>query len=354
MARALQLAVRGLYTTDPNPRVGCVIVRDAQVVGEGWHQRAGEPHAEALALAAAGTAARGATAFVTLEPCCHTGRTPPCADALIAAGIGRVVCALPDPNPLVGGGGIARLEAAGIGVDVGVMAGPARELNAGFMTRFERGRPYVRLKLAMSLDGRTARAGGVPGWVSGEAARVDVQRLRARSSAVLTGAGTVRSDDPRLDVRLAYGDWVRQPLRVVLDPGLSLAPAARIFSGPGALVLAAPDAEGPLGASAGVRIERVPRGAGGLDLTAVMGVLARLAVNELLVECGPRLAGAFLREGLVDELILYVAPQLLGADAVPLTALTALAGPGAAAMAFDFHDVRRVGADLRLTLKPRH
>lgn len=350
MARALQLAALGLYTTDPNPRVGCVLVQGDRIVGEGWHYRAGEPHAEVLALQAAGDAARGAVAYVTLEPCSHTGRTPPCADALIAAGVARVCCATRDPNPRVAGTGLTRLEAAGIAVSTGPLAAAARELNAGFFSRHERGRPYVRLKLAMSLDGRTAHANGVRAWITGEAARLDVQQWRARSSAVLTGSGTVRSDDPQLDVRLAYGDWVRQPLRVVLDTGLSLDPDARLIQGGGALVLAAPDAIGPLAGSP-VAVERVGRAPGGLDLAGVLAALQAREVNELLVECGATLGGAFLRAGLVDELILYVAPQLLGADAAPLAELGGSAGLPAL-RGFAFHDVRRVGADLRVTLRP--
>src|SRR5271168_1875647 len=229
MARALELAARGLYTTDPNPRVGCVVVRDGRVLGEGWHVRAGEPHAEVLALRAAGPEARGATVYVTLEPCSHTGRTPPCADALVAAGVARVVCCSRDPYPKVAGRGIDRLRSAGIAVSVGGLADAARQLNVGFFSRFERGRPFVRLKLAMSLDGRTAPASGAKLWISGETSRADVQAWRARSSAVLTGSGTVRADDPRLDVRLEYGPWVRQPLRVVLDTTLRSAPGARIL-----------------------------------------------------------------------------------------------------------------------------
>ena len=216
MARALTLAARGLYTTDPNPRVGCVVVGEGRVLGEGWHVRAGEAHAEVLALRAAGPQARGATVFVTLEPCGHTGRTPPCTDALIAAGVARVVCSSVDPNPRVAGRGIERLRSAGIAVSVGLLAADARDLNVGFFSRFERGRPFIRLKMAMSLDARTAPAAGGRAWISGEEARADVQEWRARSGAVLTGAGTVRADDPRLDVRLAYGSWVRQPLRVDL------------------------------------------------------------------------------------------------------------------------------------------
>jgi diaminohydroxyphosphoribosylaminopyrimidine deaminase/5-amino-6-(5-phosphoribosylamino)uracil reductase len=350
MSRALQLAARGLYTTDPNPRVGCLLIKDGKVVGEGWHRRAGEAHAEVLALGAAGAAARGACVYVTLEPCSHTGRTPPCADALIAAGVARVCCASTDPNPLVAGAGIARLKAAGIEVSVGPLASAARELNAGFFSRFERARPYVRLKLAMSVDGRTAPAGGARKWISGEAARADVQHWRARSSAILTGAGTVRSDNPRLDVRLGYGDFVRQPLRVVLDPDLRCDPSATIFKDHGALLLAADDAAArDMGAT---RVQRVPRAPAGLDLNAVMAFLQGELVNELLVECGPRLAASFMRAHLVEELILYVAPQFLGPDGAPLADLRVLA-LGEAMPAFDFHEVRRVGADLRILLKPR-
>ena len=231
MARALSLAARGLYTTDPNPRVGCIVTAGERILGEGWHVRAGEEHAEVLALRAAGPQARGSTVYVTLEPCSHTGRTPPCADALIAAGVARVVCAGVDPNPRVAGRGIERLRSAGIAVSMGMHAAEARALNMGFFSRFERGRPFIRLKLAMSLDARTAPAAGGRVWISGEEARADVQEWRARSGAVLTGAGTVRTDDPRLDVRLTYGSWIRQPLRVLLDPMLSCTTSA-VHTGP--------------------------------------------------------------------------------------------------------------------------
>jgi diaminohydroxyphosphoribosylaminopyrimidine deaminase / 5-amino-6-(5-phosphoribosylamino)uracil reductase len=361
MARALELAARGLYTTDPNPRVGSVIVHDGAVIGEGWHERAGEPHAEVLALRAAGPQARGACVYVTLEPCSHTGRTPPCADALIAAGVARVVCASVDPNPRVAGSGIERLRAAGIAVSIGVLAAEARALNVGFFSRFERGRPWVRLKLAMSLDARTAPASGERLWISSEASRADVQTWRARSGAVLTGAATVRADDPRLDVRLSYGSWIRQPLRVLLDPMLSCSTGAKLFHGEGALVFAAPDApeRAPPGTSPhtppgapGSRVERLPRAAGGLDLNAVIARLTELEVNELLVECGPRLAGSFVLTNLVDELVLYVAPALLGADAAPLLHVSGLGPPGSLP-AFEFQDVRRIGPDLRLILIPK-
>src|SRR6201996_8885763 len=242
MSRAIELAARGLYTTDPNPRVGCVLTRDGRIVGEGWHERAGEAHAEVRALRAASGEVRGATAYVTLEPCNHTGRTPPCVDALIAAGIGRVVCASVDPNPRVAGAGIERLRAAGIAVSAGILETEARALNPGFFSRFERGRPYVPLKLARSLDGPPAPAGGGAIWISSEASRADVQRWRARSSAVLTGAGTVRSDDPRLDVRWTYGSWVRQPSRAVLDATLSCPADAKIFAREGAMAFASAEA----------------------------------------------------------------------------------------------------------------
>jgi diaminohydroxyphosphoribosylaminopyrimidine deaminase / 5-amino-6-(5-phosphoribosylamino)uracil reductase len=351
--RALALAERGLYTTDPNPRVGCVIADQQRVLGEGWHTRAGEPHAEVYALRAAGPQARGASVYVTLEPCSHIGRTPPCADALIAAGVRRVVCCTTDPNPKVSGAGMERLRAAGIEVSAGLYAREARALNPGFFSRFERRRPYIRLKMAMTLDGRTAAAAGGQIWISGEASRADVQTWRARSSAVLTGSGTVLSDDPRLDVRLNYGEWVRQPLRVVLDTHLSCLPEAKIFRGGGGLAFAAPDAA----PNSDIKVERVPLAPGGLDLDAVLARLAVLEVNEVLLECGARLAGAFVAQGLVDEIVLYVAPSLMGELAAPLVhlggvsldaATVPLTGPN-----FEFIDVRRVGDDVRLVLSLR-
>jgi diaminohydroxyphosphoribosylaminopyrimidine deaminase/5-amino-6-(5-phosphoribosylamino)uracil reductase len=355
LRRALELAERGLFTTDPNPRVGCVIVKDGQVRGEGWHQRAGEPHAEVFALREAGEYARGADAFVTLEPCSHTGRTPPCADALIAAGVARVWCCGQDPSPKVAGQGFAKLRAAGIEVSTGVLADEAQALNVGFFSRFQRGRPYVRLKMAMSLDGRTASASAERRWISGESSRQDVQYWRARSSAVLTGSGTVKCDDPQLNVRLAYGPWVRQPLRVVLDTELNCDWNAQVFRGGGALVFAADDAKSARAPSPVERgpVKRVARSPLGLDLHAVCRELAALEINELLLECGARLAGAFLAADLVDEMILYVAPHLLGDDAAPLAAVTAaaLAGRGPK---FEFQDARRIGEDVRLTLTKKH
>jgi diaminohydroxyphosphoribosylaminopyrimidine deaminase/5-amino-6-(5-phosphoribosylamino)uracil reductase len=288
MARALELAARGLYSTDPNPRVGCVIAGGGRVLAEGWHERAGGPHAEAMALASLGGAARGAAAYVTLEPCCHTGRTPPCADALVAAGVMRVVYAVRDPNPRVNGGGAARLAAAGIGVTAGLLQAEARALNAGFLSRFERGRPWVRVLLGVPR-------GGDPG---GER----VQRLRARASAVLTGVGRVLADDPRLDLQLPQAP--RQPLRVVLDTRLRTPASASILAPPGrALVLTAsgdPQRRAAL-ERAGARVLRVAAGRDGLDLAAVLRCLAGLEINELQVEAGATLTRALLAAGLADE-----------------------------------------------------
>jgi diaminohydroxyphosphoribosylaminopyrimidine deaminase/5-amino-6-(5-phosphoribosylamino)uracil reductase len=351
MARALRLATRGLNTTDPNPRVGCVVALGDEVVGEGFHERAGGPHAEAVALAAAGGRARGATAYVTLEPCSHHGRTPPCADALVAAGVARVVYAAGDPDPRVNGGGAARLRAAGIEVASGVLERSARNLNAGFFSRIERGRPWVRLKLACSLDGRTALASGDSRWITSEAARADVQRLRARASVVLTGIGTVLADDPRLDVRL--GGATRQPLRVVLDPRLETPPAARILQPPGeALVLAC--AAGRLDArplqAAGARVETLPGEPAALDLEMVLARLAALEVNEVHAECGATLAGALLAAALVDEIVVYLAPVLLGEESRPLASLGPIASMQER-LRLEIVSERRVGPDLRLVLR---
>jgi diaminohydroxyphosphoribosylaminopyrimidine deaminase/5-amino-6-(5-phosphoribosylamino)uracil reductase len=353
MARALELAQRGLWTTDPNPRVGCVIAYGERVIAEGWHERAGGAHAEVVALAAAGDAARGATAYVTLEPCCHHGRTPPCADALIAAGIGRVVYAMRDPNPRVDGAGHMRLAAAGIAVEGGVLEREAQELNPGFVSRMTRNRPWVTVKLAASLDGGTALPGGESRWITGEAAREDVQRLRARSSAVMTGSGTVLSDDPRLDVRLPGA--TRQPLRVVLDSNLRTPPAARILAPPGqALILCtAEDAERAAKLrAAGAEIATVAPAAGGVDLAAALELLASRQTNELLVECGAGLAGAILALDLADELLLYLAPALLGRGARPLADLEA-PHTMAERLQFSIVDRRDVGEDLLLRLRPR-
>lgn len=348
MALALRLAERGLYSTSPNPRVGCVLVKDGKVVGEGWHERAGEPHAEVHALRAAGKQALGATAYVTLEPCSHHGRTPPCADALIAAGVKRVVAAMQDPNPLVAGQGIARLRTAGIEVESGLMEAAARELNIGFVARMSRGMPWVRSKIAASLDGHTALNNGVSKWITGEAARRDVQHWRARSCAVLTGVGTVLADDSLLNVRI---ESARQPLRVILDSHLRLPPAARILGG-GALVYTASADAAKRAAlqQRGAEVVQLPGPNGQVDLPAMLRDLAHRGCNEVLVEAGRTLNGALLQAGLADELVLYLAPQLLGdaargmADLGELTQLQQR-------VELHWQDVRQVGGDLRIVAR---
>ncbi|MCK6370430.1 MAG: bifunctional diaminohydroxyphosphoribosylaminopyrimidine deaminase/5-amino-6-(5-phosphoribosylamino)uracil reductase RibD [Gammaproteobacteria bacterium] len=355
MARALQLARRGLYSAHPNPRVGCVIVAGGQVVGEGWHARTGGPHAEVTALQPAGAAARGATAYVTLEPCSHHGRTPPCTDALIAAGVARVVYAVSDPNPRVAGDGARTLEAAGIAVESGVLAAEARALNIGFFTRMERGRPYLRSKFAASLDGRTALATGASRWISGEASRHDVQALRARSSAILTGVGTVIADDPALTVRRSDLGDVLQPARIVLDSGLRTPPAVRLIRQPGETRIfctrAPPERRSALEA-AGALVEEVADREGHPDLAAVLERLAELGCNELLVEAGPGVNGALLDAGLVDEIVLYLAPHVLGADGFGMFATKPLPEM-AARPEFELTDLRRIGSDCRLTFARR-
>lgn len=355
MARALELAREGLYSAAPNPRVGCVIATGESLLAEGFHARTGGPHAEAEALAGAGSRARGATAYVGLEPCSHHGRTPPCSEALIAAGIGRVVAAVEDPNPRVSGRGLAALRAAGIEVATGLLAEEARALNAGFISRMRRGRPRVTVKIGASLDGRTAMASGESRWITGPAAREDVQRWRGESCALVTGIGTVLADDPRLDLRLPEAlTRGRQPLRVVLDGSLRTPPAARILAPPGrALVYTTREAAGraaPLRA-AGAEVEVLPRGPAGLDLQVLLADLAERECNEVLVEAGPALAGAFVAAGLADRLVAYLAPALMGAEARGMFAL-----PGLARMAdrlqWRFTDVRPVGEDLRITAEP--
>lgn len=350
MTRALRLAERGLYSTSPNPRVGCVVVRDGNVVGEAYHQRAGEAHAEALALAAAKDLAHGATAYVTLEPCAHHGRTPPCSDALIAAGVARVVVAMQDPNPLVAGRGIERLREAGIAVDVGLLEDEARELNIGFVSRMTRGRPWVRMKCAASLDGRTALANGTSKWITGAAARLDVQRLRARSCAMLTGAGTVLADDPRLNVR--EFDTPRQPRRVVVDTHLSIPPGARVLQDGGAVVVTATEDAGAIAAMRDAGIEVVGLGRVGehVDLPRLMQWLAEQGMNEVTIEAGATLNGAFLEAGLVDELVLYLAPSILGSTARGLFALPELQRMEDR-IELRLRDVRMVGGDLRIVAR---
>ena len=353
MARALQLAENGLYSTDPNPRVGCVIVNDGNVVGEAWHERAGQPHAEVLALNAAGARARGATAYVSLEPCCHHGRTPPCTTALIGAGIARVVAAMPDPNPRVDGQGAAQLSGAGIGVEIGLLEAQARVLNPGFIQRMQYGRPYVRVKQAVSLDGRSALASGESKWISGEAARLDVQRWRARSSAILTGIGTVLADDPSLTVRAVELSG-RVPLRVVVDSDLRLPTGAKLLTQPGAvLVVAANDdnTRATVLRAAGAEILVLPDADGHVDLIALLAELARREINELLVEAGARLSGALLQARLVDELIVYLAPHVMGAGALGMFDIPLLTRMSER-VPFTIDEVRAVGADWRIVAKP--
>jgi diaminohydroxyphosphoribosylaminopyrimidine deaminase/5-amino-6-(5-phosphoribosylamino)uracil reductase len=355
MARALRLAEQGLYTTAPNPRVGCVLVRDGEVVGEGWHEYAGGPHAEVNALTAAGRAAAGATAYVTLEPCSHHGRTPPCADALVEAGISRVVAAMKDPNPRVAGEGLARLREAGVTVATGLLEQEAEALNPGFVKRMRTGMPYLRCKLAASLDGRTAMASGESKWITSEPARRDVHRLRARSSAVMTGIGTVLADDPSLNVRLEGYETLRHPLRVVLDPRLSTPEDARMLHLPGeTLIVTASDDEEQRECleAAGAEVVRLAGGPDAIDLPALMRLLGERNMNEVLLETGATLSGAALRAGIIDELNIYMAPLLMGDAARGLFHL-----PGLDTMAerieLEIRDVRAVGRDWRITARVR-
>ena len=351
MARALRLAERGLWSTTPNPRVGCVIVRDGQVVGEGWHVRAGGQHAEVHALQVAGGRAHGATAFVTLEPCSHHGRTPPCAETLLAAGVRRVVAAIEDPNPLVAGRGLATLRQAGVRAECGLLAGEARELNIGFVARMTRARPWLRLKLAASLDGKTALLNGASQWLTGAAARQDGHRWRARACAILTGIGTVRDDDPQLNVRDVAGvpGEVRQPLRIVVDSRLELSPDARVLRGGGTLVVAAvaDAARNAALTQRGAEILLLPGPDGRVDLAALLAELARRGVNEVHAEAGFVLSGALLHAGLVDELLLYLAPCLVGDAARGMFALPQLASL-ADRKPLLIRDLRVIGQDLRL------
>lgn len=363
MSRALALAAQGRLTTRPNPSVGCIIVRDGQVLGEGFSAPAGGPHAEIRAMETAGQDLRGATVYVTLEPCNHFGRTPPCSDALVRAAPARVVVATRDPHPRVAGSGIDRLRGAGIEVDVGLHEAEARALNAGFMVRHERGRPLVRLKLAASIDGRSAMASGESQWITGVEARRDVQRLRARSCAIVTGSGTVLADDPRLTVRredlpelsaLDAAFLERQPpLRVVLDRELRTPVDARLLQTPGVLLFsaaAAPEQRRAALLASGAECASLPEVAAGLDLAALLGLLAGRDCNEVLFECGPRLAAAVLAANLVDELWLYQAPLLLGARA------RAMADLGlerlAEGLRFEYREVTPMGGDLRLVMVP--
>ena len=353
MARALRLAERGLTSTDPNPRVGCVLVKADDIVAEGWHERAGGPHAEIHALQQAGEQAAGATAYVTLEPCCHHGRTPPCTEALIAAGVTRVVVAMQDPNPHVAGKGLLALQEAGMDTRSGVLAAEAEQLNAGFVMRMRHGRPRVRCKLAMSVDGRTAMASGESQWITGAAARRDVHQLRARSSAIMTGIDTVLADDPSLTARPgdAAGETTRQPLRVILDSRLRMPPGAKLLQMPGRtlVITGVTDAEKSARLMReGVELVTLPLQGQRLDLAAVMQHLGGLEMNEVHLEAGATLCGALLQAGLIDELVIYMAPHLMGDTARGLFAL-----PGLATMAkkvhLSIHDIRAVGDDWRIS-----
>lgn len=347
MAKALRLAEKGMYTTTPNPRVGCVIARDGRVISEGWHERAGGAHAEVFALERAGVAAKDATVYVTLEPCSHQGRTPPCVDALIRAGVARVVTAMRDPNPVVSGAGMQRLRDAGVTVDCGVLESQARELNIGYISRMTAGRPWMRVKIASGLDGKTALENGASQWITSAHARRDAHRWRARSCAVMTGIGTLTDDDPRLTVREV--ETPRQPLRVVVDSRLRIAPGSKIFSGGGVLVATASDDEAKITQISGLGAEVLvlPDQYGKVDLRRLVAELAARGLNEVLVEAGINLHSALLRAGAVDELLLYFAPKLLGdrgrgmfdlgalsdMDAVPELAVT---------------EMRQIGPDLRM------
>ncbi|GAA3880786.1 MULTISPECIES: bifunctional diaminohydroxyphosphoribosylaminopyrimidine deaminase/5-amino-6-(5-phosphoribosylamino)uracil reductase RibD [Gibbsiella] len=361
LARAFELARLGRFTTAPNPNVGCVIVRDGQIVGEGYHLRAGEPHAEVHALRMAGELARGATAYVTLEPCSHHGRTPPCADALAAAGVRRVVAAMQDPNPQVAGRGLYRLQQAGIEVRHGLMLAEAEAINPGFLKRMRTGFPYVQLKIGASLDGRTAMASGESQWITSPQARQDVQRLRAQSAAILSTSATVLADDPSLTVRWDELDSgtqrvyprenLRQPVRIILDSQNRVTPQHRVVNQPGATWLARlqPDAQNW---PQGVEQRIFPAHGGGIDLVVMMMQLAQSQINSVWVEAGAHLAGALLQAGLVDELIVYIAPKLLGDNGRGLCHL-----PGLQALAdapeLVFSEVRQIGPDLRLRLKAK-
>jgi diaminohydroxyphosphoribosylaminopyrimidine deaminase/5-amino-6-(5-phosphoribosylamino)uracil reductase len=362
MGRAIQLAKRGWYTTQPNPRVGCVLVKDGEIVGEGYHRRAGELHAERNALADAAEAARGAIAYVTLEPCCHQGRTPPCTEGLIEAGVKRVVAAMSDPNPKVAGKGFEQLKQAGIDVIIGVMESQARALNPGFIKRMSRGLPYVRCKMAMSLDGRTAMANGESQWITSAESRVDVHKLRATSNAIVTGIGTMLADDPSMNVRISHRELgidedlqVPGPVRVVLDPQLQTPANAKMLSLPGQTLVACSDENPTHGIAleaAGAQVVTLPAGEHGLDLREVLHYLADQEINEVLLESGATLAGAMLEQGLVDELIIYQAPHLMGDSARALFKL-----PGIQQMSqrlsLNITDVRQIGPDIRITAKPQ-
>lgn len=362
MQRALALAEKGIYTTTPNPNVGCVITLGERVIGEGYHFRAGMAHAEVFALLQAGEQALGATAYVTLEPCSHTGKTPPCADALIAAGVARVVCAMVDPNPQVAGRGIARLQAAGIRVDVGLCEAQSAALNRGFIKRMQHGLPYVQLKLAASLDGKTALANGKSQWITGSAARADVQAFRAKASAILSTRATVMADDPSLTLRVnelpQNTDYplehVRQPLRVLFDSHGNIPASATLFSLPSDVLIIRAEQKAGKAPINGAQIDVVDVSAnanGKVDIVAALQLLAARGINTVWVEAGAELAASLIEQKLVDELILYQAPKLMGMDARGLINLTGLTEM-TQLPEFEFTDVRLIGRDLRAILRP--
>lgn len=350
MTQALRLAERALYTTSPNPRVGCVIVKDGQLIGEGFHLKAGEPHAEVHALRQAGNNAKSATAYVTLEPCSHYGRTPPCAHALVEAGVSRVVIAMQDPNPLVAGKGIAYLRSHGIEVTSGLLGTQALALNPGFIMRMTQQRPYVRLKVAASLDGKTALANGASQWITSAASRKDVHHWRARSCVMLTGIGTVLHDDPSLTVREVESP--RQPLRVIVDSQLRIPLNARVLQGGHALIayVQAPQDKLALLQAQGVQTVALPNANGQVDINALLKTLAQQQINEIMVEAGAGLNGALLQSGLVDELLLYYAPKLMGDTGAGMFGLPAFETMSQA-VNLNILDVRHLGQDIRIQAK---
>ena len=352
MAQALQLAEKGLYSASPNPRVGCVIVNGSRVVGCGWHEKAGKPHAEINALKLAGAAARGSTVYLTLEPCSHHGRTPPCDEALIKAGVDKVVIAMNDPNPLVAGRGCELLKGFGIKVQTGLMEEEARILNIGFITRMTLNRPWVRMKIAASIDGKTALKSGASQWITSEPARRDGHRWRARSCAVLTGIGTILKDNSQLTVR--HVETPRQPLRVVVDSRLEIKPDARVLRGEGELVFTANVSEGKIAEllNVGAQPIMMPNEIGGIDLVRMMSKLADYEINELLVEAGSKLSGALIREGLVDELVIYLAPCLIGDSAQGMLSLPELENLSDK-KALTIRDLRMIGTDIRIIARVR-
>lgn len=356
MSQALQLAEKGLYTTSPNPRVGCLIVRHDRVIGRGWHEKTGWAHAETNALDSVKNLTgsddvRSATVYLTLEPCSHYGHTPPCADALVRAGVARVVIAMQDPDPRVAGKGVALLKQAGVEVQTGLMEDQAGALNAGFVSRMVRKRPWVRTKIAASLDGRTALSNSVSQWITGEAARRDGHHYRACSCAILTGIGTVLADNPVLDVR--HVTTTRQPLRIIVDAKLQISPAASVLRGEGELIFTASEDEEKIRVlqDRGARPIVLPDGNGRVNLVQMMRMLAELQINEVLVEAGSRLNGALAQAGLIDEWLFYMAPHLIGEAAQGMLRLPELAEMSGR-MKLDFRDVRFVGQDIRIIARP--